>query len=164
MNTPPNDNHPGWAPDGVPPHPWYAGHAAGPGDPAATAGPWAYGPPPWYGYPGPYATPPMPPWAQGAGPDAANVGDAAALEAMLSDMADKNGLGPLKSLLNWQDGDFWKGALVGAAVVLLLNNNELRQTLLKGAAKTAENLGAGTADAATSADAEATDQPTQGAE
>ncbi|HBR99289.1 MAG TPA: hypothetical protein DD979_18215, partial [Gammaproteobacteria bacterium] len=59
---------------------------------------------------------------------------------------------------------FWKGALVGAAVVLLLNNNELRQTLLKGAAKTAENLGAGTADAATSADAEATDQPTQGAE
>ncbi|AGA32307.1 hypothetical protein TVNIR_0606 [Thioalkalivibrio nitratireducens DSM 14787] len=53
----------------------------------------------------------------------------------MGNIADQAGLGMLKDLFNFGDGDFWKGAMVGAAVVLLLTNENLRETLAGGAAK-----------------------------
>jgi len=67
----------------------------------------------------------------------------AQMEAMFNDMADKSGLGMLKGFFNTGDGDFWKGALVGAAVVMLLTNEGLRDSLIGGAAKTAEAVKSG---------------------
>jgi hypothetical protein len=60
-------------------------------------------------------------------------------------MAEKGGLGQLKDLLSLEDGEFWKGALVGAAAVLLLTNEDLRGALIGGAARTAEAMKSGLA-------------------
>jgi hypothetical protein len=79
----------------------------------------------------PYGTPPP------------GLGDG--FTAAMGDIADKSGLGHLKSLLSLEDGEFWKGALVGAAVVLLLTSEELRDSLIGGAAKTAEAMKSGLA-------------------
>lgn len=65
------------------------------------------------------------------------------IASAMNELADRNGLGMLKGLLNFDDGDFWKGALVGAAVVLLATNEDLRNTLLSGAVKTAETIKSG---------------------
>jgi hypothetical protein len=80
----------------------------------------------------------------------------------MNEFADQSGLGALKGFLNFNDGEFWKGALVGAAIVLLMTNEDLRGALLGGAARTADAMKAGLAgfgdDAAAAASAEATDQ------
>ena len=115
-------------------------------------------PPPHYGYyQAPYGMPGQP-W-QGVpngmnmgpppGPDAATQ---AGFSAALGDMADKNGLGMFKEFLKFEDGDFWKGAVVGAAVVLLMTNENLRNSLIGGAAKTAEAMKAGFANFAPDSD------------
>ena len=96
-----------------------------------------YIPPPQYPPYGFYA----PPGAQ-APPPPPNP-DQAGIQAALNDMADKSGLGMLKGFLNMDDGEFWKGALVGAAVVLLMTNEDLRNSLINSAAKTAEAVKAG---------------------
>ncbi|MGD2118104.1 MAG: hypothetical protein PVG66_07085 [Chromatiales bacterium] len=132
-------------------------------------GAYAWGPPPGYGVPPysgmppyawqpPYYAAPQPPnyaaqsaWAvppagfttAQADPNAA-AGNAA-MAAALGDMADKNGLGMFKNLFNLEDGDFWKGAIVGAAAVLLLTNENLRSSLIGGMAKTAEAVKSGLA-------------------
>ncbi|MFO8004284.1 hypothetical protein [Thioalkalivibrio sp.] len=49
----------------------------------------------------------------------------------------------LKDFLRFDDGEFWKGAMVGAAVVLLLTNEGLRDALIGGAARTAEAVKSG---------------------
>jgi len=67
------------------------------------------------------------------------------LAAALGNMADQSGLGMFKNLFNFEDDEFWKGALVGAAAVLLLTNENLRSSLLGSAAKTAEALKSGLA-------------------
>lgn len=103
---------PGW-------DPW--AQAAPP--PYSQAGPWGGFVPPGYGPP--HAGPP--PGAQ----------DFAAAFAAQN---GQDGLGALKNFFNFDDGDFWKGALVGAAVVLLLKDETLRETLLGGAARTAEAM------------------------
>lgn len=46
-----------------------------------------------------------------------------------------NGLSSLSKLLDFNDKDFWKGALVGAAAVLLLTNESVQKTLFRGAVK-----------------------------
>jgi len=95
-------------------------------------------PPPWpaaapgYGPPPPHPHPNAPP--AGAHDD---------LAAAMGEAAERNGLGMLKGMLNFEDGDFWKGALVGAAVVLLMTNDELRGSLIGGAARTAEAMKSG---------------------
>jgi hypothetical protein len=91
-------------------------------------------PPPPFGY---YAPPPG---AQQVPPPGVNQ---PAFEDMFNDLADKNGLGMLKGLFDFSDGDFWKGALVGAAIVMLMTNDELRNSLINGAAKTAEAVKSG---------------------
>ena len=133
--------------------------------------PWVGMPPgampqqPWYGNPGYAAPPPYPPpfgmyGAPGAQPvpPPPNAEAQAGFEAMFNEVADKNGLGMLKGIINWEDGDFWKGALVGAAVVMLMTNEDLRNTLINGAAKTAEAMKSGMAGAAGGADAEASSE------
>lgn len=45
------------------------------------------------------------------------------------------GLSSLTRMLDFDDKDFWKGALVGAAVVLLFTNDSVQNMLFKGAVK-----------------------------
>jgi hypothetical protein len=80
---------------------------------------------------------------QGAAQNPEQLAASAGLTAALGDIADKSGLSMFKDLFNWEDGEFWKGAMVGAAVVLLLTNENLRDSLFSGAAKTAEAVKSG---------------------
>jgi hypothetical protein len=98
---------------------------------AAPAPGWQ-GPPPVYGLP---PQTPAPAAAAGLPPDA--------FAGAMNELADKSGLGMFKNFLNLDDGEFWKGALVGAAVVLLMTNEDLRNSLIGGAAKTAEVVKSG---------------------
>ena len=111
---------------------------AGPQGPAFAYGPppGAYGPPPGWGAPPPGYGP-----QYGMGPDPA----AAGFSAAMNEFADQSGLGALKGFLNFNDGEFWKGALVGAAIVLLMTNEDLRGALLGGAARTANAMKSGLA-------------------
>jgi hypothetical protein len=61
----------------------------------------------------------------------------------MGNLADQAGLGMFKDFFRFDDGEFWKGAMVGAAVVLLLTNENLRDALIGGAAKTAEAVKSG---------------------
>lgn len=101
----------------------------------------AYGPPPGAYGPGPgwTAYPPGFGAQQGMGPDPATAG----MQAAMSEFADQSGLGALKGFLNFTDGEFWKGALVGAAIVLLMTNEDLRSALLGSAARTANAMKSG---------------------
>ncbi|MEQ8602098.1 MAG: hypothetical protein RIB45_02175 [Marivibrio sp.] len=128
---------PGW---GAPPYaqvpPWGAGWHPPPPHPGVHP---AYppGPPPGWPPPG-YPPPGYAPYGQqqGApGPDP--------FMAAMEQAAEQNGLGGLKQFLNVSDGEFWKGALVGAAVVLLMTNEDLRDSLMTGAAKAAGAMKAG---------------------
>lgn len=125
-------------------------YGPGPGMQYHWAGPqaFAYGPPPGGYGPPPGAYGPGPAWgthppgfgpqeAMGAGPTGAGF------SAAMNEFADQSGLGALKGFLNFNDGEFWKGALVGAAIVLLMTNEELRGALLGGAARTANAMKAG---------------------
>jgi hypothetical protein len=139
--------HPGVAPHpaayGLPPgvDPYWAYHAQ------AQA---AYAPPP-YPYAGPYAgmTPSQAPWPGyapgleqqcGAG-RMAGGGHGAGHGAGMADLVDEianggNGLSSLGKMLNFEDSEFWKGALLGAATVLLLTNESVQGALFKTGAKT----------------------------
>jgi hypothetical protein len=77
----------------------------------------------------------------------------------MGEMADKSGLGMLKGFLDFNDSEFWKGALVGAAVVLLVTNDELRSALIGGAARTAEAVKSGMAGMAGTQDDMTGDTP-----
>lgn len=101
----------------------------------------AYGPPPGAYGPGPAwgAYPPGFGAAQGMGPEPAMAG----VQDAMNEFADQSGLGALKGFLNFNDSEFWKGALVGAAIVLLMTNEDLRGALLGGAARTANAMKAG---------------------
>jgi len=105
--------------------------------------PYGHGP---YGaatYPGPRAGPGQA-WPPGQG-DAAPGPDTQGFGAAIGNIADQAGLGMLKDFFSFDDGDFWKGALVGAAVVMLLTNENLREALAGGAAKTAAAFKSGLA-------------------
>ena len=125
----------GWPYGQVPPEHLQQGYAHQAGYHAHPGYGW-YAPPPGYGPP-PQAAPGAPP---GVG---ANDPTMAGLSAAMGDLAEKNGLGMFKDFLNFDDGEFWKGALVGAALVLLFTNEDLRNSLIGGAAKTAEAFKAG---------------------
>ena len=51
-----------------------------------------------------------------------------------------NGLSSLTKMLDFSDTDFWKGALVGAAAVLLLTNESLQQALFNTGAKAKDKM------------------------
>ncbi len=54
---------------------------------------------------------------------------------MFDEMTAGTGFAGLGQFLNFEDTDFWKGALVGAAAVLLLTNETVQQSLLKSGVK-----------------------------
>ncbi|MFW5816027.1 MAG: hypothetical protein ACOCVP_04140 [Wenzhouxiangella sp.] len=57
------------------------------------------------------------------------------MEQIIEEMAAGSGLAGLGRLLDFEDTDFWKGALVGAAAVLLLTNETVQQSLFKSGVK-----------------------------
>jgi len=115
--------------------------------------------PPPYGFPYPvYAVPPWacawPPAAGVAPPPAAAAGpapDAAAPAGVMAQLmqdlvggnGNGNGLSSLTQLLNLDDKEFWKGALVGAAAVLLLTNEGVQRALFRSAVKSRDAVQGG---------------------
>ncbi len=133
----------------------FAYGAMPPGYAQPAPGAWAGAPhqggyyPPHYGAPYPaggapygYAPPPgvYPPeayqgmhqgYAYGAGP-AAGQGQGAGMSDLMNEVANGgNGLSTLSKMLDFNDPDFWKGALVGAAAVLLLTSESVQGALFK---------------------------------
>ncbi len=103
---------------------------------------WSYGMPqtPWppYAYPPapPYAPPPMGYAPQGGHAPGQGSGAAAGRGAGMSQLMEElagggNGLSSLSQMLNLDDKELWKGALIGAAVVLLLTNDSVQNALFK---------------------------------
>jgi hypothetical protein len=63
---------------------------------------------------------------------------------MLDELAGGgNGLASLSRMLNLEDSEFWKGAVVGAAAVLLLTNESLQDMLFKTGARAKEAVRSG---------------------
>jgi len=54
---------------------------------------------------------------------------------MLRQLGESAGLGDLGGMFAFDDKEFWKGAVVGAAAILLLTNENVRDTLLGGISK-----------------------------
>ena len=52
-------------------------------------------------------------------------------------------LSGLTGLFDFNDREFWKGALVGAAAVLLLTNDSVQRTLFRGAVRGRDAVQAG---------------------
>jgi hypothetical protein len=77
-----------------------------------------------------------------AGPP--GVGQQAGMSRMLGELTNGgSGLASLGRLLNVEDSEFWKGALVGAAAVLLLTNETVQETLFKAGAKAKDAVRSG---------------------
>ncbi len=115
---------PGMAPPQYPyyPTPQYAPHP----NMAYSAPPPGY--PPQYAPPGAHA---------GAGQPGAGVH--AGMSQFVNELANGgNGLSSLGKMLNLDDSEFWKGALIGAAAVLLLTNESVQNALFKTGAKAKE--------------------------
>lgn len=99
---------------------------------------------PWT-YPGyyPYPYPPQPPMGHlhqaqaqaqsgdGSAAGAALRGRAAGMAQLMEEMGAGSGLSGLVQMLNLDDKELWKGALLGAAVVLLLTNESVQNSLFK---------------------------------
>jgi hypothetical protein len=86
---------------------------------------------------------PMPQGPGGAGVGAApgagagaGPGPQAGMQQLFEELAQGgNGLNSLTRMLSLDDTEFWKGALVGAAAVLLLTNDQVQDALFKSGAK-----------------------------
>ena len=136
----PGLGYPGFA---AAPHNWAPQYSA-PHYSAPQYGAPPYGAPPYAVHPGAYAGYP-PPHPGVYPPDAAQgmhqghaygagQGAGAAHGARMSDLVEEaagggNGLATLSKMLNFDDPDFWKGALVGAAAVLLLTSESVQHAV-----------------------------------
>jgi len=129
--------------------------AAGFGMPPFAPPPYGFPYPPYAPYPA-YAAPPWmcampppagvaPPAAVAAGPAPDPAAPAAGMAQLMQDLANGNGnaLSGLTQLLNLDDKEFWKGALVGAAAVLLLTNEGVQRALFRGAVKSRDAVQGG---------------------
>lgn len=98
-------------------------------------GPGPMGPPPGYG-PG-YGAPMGGAGFEQAGPHGpgAGQGRGPSMDQVVEELSNGGGLGGLGKLLDFEDTEFWKGALVGAAAVLLLTNESVQQSLFKSGVK-----------------------------
>lgn len=129
MSTDNNQPMDGQVPYGYPWMPYYGPQPQGYPPPAHMM------PPPGYMH-GYGMQPPFPPEGhQPPPPPPEPSPEQQQLQAALHEMADQNGLGMLKGLFNVNDSDFWKGALVGAAAVMLLSNDNLRSSLMGSVSK-----------------------------
>ncbi|HID45767.1 MAG TPA: hypothetical protein EYP34_08440 [Chromatiaceae bacterium] len=50
----------------------------------------------------------------------------------MNQIGKATGMGNVGQMLSWDDEEFWKGALVGAAAVMLLTNESVRESLKEG--------------------------------
>lgn len=97
----------------------------------------------------------VPPAAMGAGPQqpptgtpGAAGGQAGRGQAGIASLMEEissggTGLNSLTQLLNLDDTEFWKGALVGAAAVVLFTNESVQNALFKTGAKTSDAVRGG---------------------
>lgn len=157
----------------VPPQaPYYPYQPAPPGPvPAYPGAPWPYGyghlndprgyalpQGPWpghvYPYPPPAAVPPMGQTfhgglGSGQGPGAAAGHGAGRRQGFgMSQLVDEiagggSGLSSLSQMLNLDDKELWKGALIGAAAVLLLTNESVQNALFKGGVRARDAVKSG---------------------
>lgn len=125
---------------GMGPWGWYAagpmdGQGYGPGPMGPPPG-YGMGPPPGYGMGPPpgYGGPMGAPGYQQAGPPP-GAGRGPSMDQMMEELSSGGGLGSLGKLLDFEDTEFWKGALVGAAAVLLLTNESVQESLFKSGIK-----------------------------
>jgi hypothetical protein len=103
-------------------------------------------------YPPPMGLPPQYPPPQAAhaagGQPGAGAHAGKGMQGHMSDLVDDisnggSGLSSLGKMLNLDDSEFWKGALIGAAAVLLLTNEKVQDTLFKTGAKAKEAVKSG---------------------
>ena len=143
--------------------------------PAMMAG---YGMPPAPGYGVGYGHPIAMPAAPGVGYAGAEAGAAAnphagaapaggshagpppqaGMSQVVEALAGGGGLSSLTRLLSLEDTDFWKGALVGAAAVLLFTNDSVQDALFKTGARAKDAVQSG-ADKLKQAATDAADKP-----
>ncbi|MCF7978839.1 MAG: hypothetical protein K9L82_12640 [Chromatiaceae bacterium] len=77
---------------------------------------------------------------QGLGP-----GPQAGMQQLFEELAEGgNGLNTLTRMFSLDDTELWKGALVGAAAVLLLTNDQVQDALFKSGAKAKSAVKSGT--------------------
>jgi hypothetical protein len=159
---------PGMGPWGGHPPPMMGGYPPemmGGYGPAGPHGGYGYGPgpmpPPGYGAPG-YGGPGFDP----AGPHAPGgaQGHGPSMEALVEEMSNGGGLAGLGKLLDFEDTEFWKGALVGAAAVLLLTNESVQQSLLKSGVKARDAVEKGLGSLRAGGKAASDDEPAEKAE
>ncbi len=119
---------------------WYPPQGMGPMGPPGGYGPGPMGPPPGYmggpGFeqPGPGAMG-GPGHGQAGPPPGAGRGQGPSMDQIVEELSNGGGLGGIGKLLDFEDTEFWKGALVGAAAVLLLTNESVQQSLFKSGVK-----------------------------
>lgn len=138
--------HPGMPPNGGPYGPAMGyGMSAGPGmgfgpqfapGMAGPSSPLHYGPMPGMAGPfGPHAgfapQPGPAPQGMGGAPGGQNTPPHShGMHQLFSEISNGgNPISSLSKLLDFSDGDFWKGAAVGAALVLLLTNEDLKKAI-----------------------------------
>ncbi len=148
----------------APPAPGYPGNGAWYGSPNATAagpaqaagpcGPVAGAMPPWgaAGFP-PYPHQASPgygpaPQAMGhgthPGSGAAGPHSGAGVSQLMQEIAGGgSGLSSLSQMLNLDDKELWKGALIGAAAVLLLTNESVQNALFKSGVRARDAMKSG---------------------
>jgi hypothetical protein len=128
----------GHAPIPGAPHPGMVyGHAHGMAPPGMAYGPNPGMPP----HPAYYGVP-HPGGHAGSGMHA-GPGGGPGMAQVLEEMANGAGLSKLNQLLNFDDKEFWKGALIGAAAVLLLTNESVQKALFRTGAKAKEAVKSG---------------------
>lgn len=112
---------------------------------------YAYHYPPYGHLPSPYY-PPYPGGPQGApqvplqgAPAHGGQGGAPSMNHLINQVAsgDHSSLASLGQLVNFDDKEFWKGALVGAAAVLLLTNDSVQQALFRAGSKAKQAVTSG---------------------
>ncbi|WPL18745.1 hypothetical protein Thiowin_03835 [Thiorhodovibrio winogradskyi] len=133
---PPGYSPPGYQPPGYQTHPTYPGWAT----PAAPGAPYPndpyHAPYPGHSYSSGHQSDHQASGHQGHGQ---RNGMSEFIEEIAS---GGNGLNSLGRLLNFEDTDFWKGALVGAAAVMLLSNDGVRNLLFGGGKSDADKAAA----------------------
>ncbi|WP_148040523.1 hypothetical protein [Marichromatium sp. AB32] len=129
---PPQQPYPGQPyPGAQPPQYGYQPGGMPPGAMPYQGAPYQGGQPEWAGHgaaPGGY--PPGAGAHQGFG---AQHGAGAGVAELVDELANGgNGLNSLSKLIDFNDTDFWKGALLGAAAVLVFTNGSVQRTLFGG--------------------------------
>jgi hypothetical protein len=101
---------------------------------------------PPYNY-APYPPPSYPPGNPGVSqaPPQGGSADRPDINQLINGIAngDSNSLSSLGQIMNFDDKEFWKGALIGAAAVLLLTNDSVQRSLFRAGSKATQAVKSG---------------------